>query len=92
LRGLGLVARHNQRTDQARDLLTEAVASCRRLSDVYKWAEALVLTELLELDPAARDAELARALRPATTGPMPDLFDRLQNRSMLQRRIQTGDG
>jgi hypothetical protein len=30
LRGLALMARRNQRTDQARDLLTEAVASCRR--------------------------------------------------------------
>jgi hypothetical protein len=92
LRGLALVARRNQRADQARDLLTEAVASCRRLADVYKWAEALVLTDLLELDPAAPDAELARALRLATTGPMPDLFDRLQNRSVLQTRTQTGDG
>jgi hypothetical protein len=92
LRGLALVARRNQRTDQARGLLTEAVASCRRLSDIYKWAEVLVLTELLELDPAPHDAELARAWRLATTGPMPDLFDRLQNRSMLQTRIQTGDG
>jgi DNA-binding SARP family transcriptional activator len=92
LRGLALVARRNQRTDQARDLLTEAVASCRRLSDVYKWAEVVVLTELLELDPAAHNAELARALRLATMGPMPDLFDRLQHRSALQTRTQTGDG
>jgi DNA-binding SARP family transcriptional activator len=91
LRGLALVARRSQRSDQARSLLTEAVASCRRLSDVYKWAEVLVVTELLELDPAAHDAERARALRLATTGPMPDLFDRLQNRSILQTRIQTGD-
>jgi hypothetical protein len=92
LRGLALVARRNQRTDQARDLLTEAVASCRRLSDVYRWAEALVLTELLELDPSAHDAELARALRLATTGPMPDLFDRPRKRAMLQTPIQTDDG
>jgi DNA-binding SARP family transcriptional activator len=91
LRGLALVARRNQRTDQARDLLTEAVASCRRLADVYKWAEVLVLTDLLELDPAAQDVELTRALRLATTGPMPDLFERLQNRSRLQTRTQTGD-
>jgi hypothetical protein len=91
LRGLALVARRNQRTDQAAELLTEAVACCRRQPDVYKWAEALLLTELLELDPAAHDAELARALRLATTGPIPDLFERLQNRSMLQTRTQTGD-
>jgi ATP/maltotriose-dependent transcriptional regulator MalT len=91
LRGLALVARRNQRTDQARDLLTEAVASCRRLADVYKWAEVVVLTELLELDPAAQDVELARALGLATIGPMPDLFERLQNRSRLQTRTQTGD-
>jgi DNA-binding SARP family transcriptional activator len=92
LRGLALVARRNQRTDQAAELLTEAVACCRRQPDVYKWAEALLLTELLELDPTVHDAELARALRLATTGPMPDLFQRLQNRSMLQTRTQTGDG
>jgi hypothetical protein len=91
LRGLALVARSERRTDQARDLLTEAVASCRRLPDVYKWAEVVILTDLLELDPAAHDVELARALRLATTGPMPDLFERLQNRSRLQTRIQTGD-
>ena len=92
LRGLALVARRNQRTDQATELLTEAVACCRRQPDVYKWAEALLLTELLELDPAAHDAELAQALRLVTMGPMPDLFQRLQNRSMLQTRTQTGDG
>jgi tetratricopeptide (TPR) repeat protein len=91
LRGLALVARRNQRTDQAKDLLAEAVTCCRRLSDVYKWAEALVLTDLLELDPDD-DAELARALRLATTGPMPDLFQRLQHRSVLQTRVQTDDG
>jgi tetratricopeptide (TPR) repeat protein len=91
LRGLALVARGNQRTDQAKDLLIEAVASCRRLSDVYKWAEALILTDLLELNPDD-DAELARALTLATTGPMPDLFQRLQHRSALQTRIQTDDG
>ena len=92
LRGLALVARRNQRTDQARDLLTEAVASCRRLSDVYKWAEVVALTELLELDPATHHAERARALRLATTGPMPDLFERLRKQSRLQTRTQTGGG
>jgi hypothetical protein len=91
LRGLALVARRNRRADQAKDLLIEAVASCRRLSDVYKWAEALILTDLLELNPDD-DAELARALTLATTGPMPDLFQRLQHRSALQTRIQTDDG
>jgi DNA-binding SARP family transcriptional activator len=92
LRGLALVARRNQRTDQAKGLLTEAVTCCRRLPDVYKWAEALVLTDLLELDQDAHEVELARALRLATTGPMPDLFDRLQHRSALQTRVQTDDG
>jgi hypothetical protein len=60
--------------------------------DIYRWAGALVLTDLLELDPAGHDAELARALRLATTGPMPDLFERLRKRSMLQTPVQTGDG
>jgi hypothetical protein len=75
----------------AETTFAEAVACCRRQSDVYKWAEALVLTDLLELDPSAHDVELARALQLATTGPMPDLFGRLQHRSRRQTRPQTGD-
>jgi hypothetical protein len=51
LRGLALIAQRDRRAGQARDLLTEAVACCRRLSDVYRWAEVVVLTDLLELDP-----------------------------------------
>ena len=69
LRGLALDARRPRRTDRARDLLAEAVASCRRLPDVYKWAEVAVLGDLLELDPAGREAEPARALGLATTAP-----------------------
>jgi hypothetical protein len=52
LRGLALIAQRERRAGQARNLLTEAVACCRRLSDVYRWAEVVVLTDLLELDPA----------------------------------------
>ena len=50
----------------------------------------VVLTDLLELDPAPDEAETARALRLATSGPMPDLFERLRNRSKLQTPTQTG--
>jgi hypothetical protein len=90
LRGLALIAQRERRAGQARNLLTEAVACCRRLSDVYRWAEVVVLTDLLELDPAPDEAETARALRLATAGPMPDLFERLRNRSKLQTPTQTG--
>jgi hypothetical protein len=90
LRGLALIAQRDRRAGQARDLLTEAVACCRRLSDVYRRAEVVVLTDLLELDPAPDEAETARALRLATAGPMPDLFERLRNRSKLQTPTLTG--
>jgi hypothetical protein len=40
--------------------------------------------------PGPDEAETARALRLATAGPMPDLFERLRNRSRLQTPTQTG--
>jgi hypothetical protein len=91
LRGLALIAQRERRAGQARNLLTEAVACCRRLFDVYRWAEVVVLTDLLELDPAPDEAETARALRLATAGPMPDLFE-LRNRSKLETPTQRAAG
>lgn len=89
LRGLALLAHDAGRIQQAKNLLADAIVRCRRLPDAYKWTEALVLTDLLEVDPAVRDVELAHALELTTAGPMPDLYARLQNLPRLQTRSQT---
>ncbi len=89
LRGLALVALQHGRGGEAKELLCDAVARCRRLPDVYKWVEAVVLTDVVELDGAVRDIELPRALELAIDGPMPDLYTKLRDLSDLQTGSQT---
>jgi hypothetical protein len=90
LRGLALIAQRERRAGQARNLLTEArrllPAPLRRLpvgrgGGPHRPAGARSGPD---------EAETARALRLATAGPMPDLFERLRNRSRLQTPTQTG--
>jgi hypothetical protein len=66
------VACRNRRTGQTRELLAEAVASCRRRPDVYKWAEVVVLADLLEPDPVAPDAESAAGVHREAHGLVAD--------------------
>ena len=77
LRGLGLVAAHDGETEAARRLLGEAVDSARSQPDIYAWAEALTLTDLVELEAGRDAAHLSRAMAIARRGPMPDLVARL---------------
>lgn len=89
LRGVALVARDTGRVEDAKTFLGDALVRCRRLTDAYKWTEALVLTDLVELDVAVRDVELPGALELATAGPMPDLYARLRDSHDLQTESQT---
>ncbi len=57
LRGLALVEAAGGRDGEAHDLMTRALTSCRRFPDTYRWAELLILTELVELE---RGADLER--------------------------------
>ena len=76
LRGLGLLSAPNDR-DAALQLLVRAVSYCRRYRDVYPWARALILTDLVELQRGADDRVLEEAYELAVLGPIPDLAERL---------------
>jgi DNA-binding SARP family transcriptional activator len=77
LRGLALVAARNGDLVRAEELLGRGLACARRLPDSYDWAEAVVLTDLVELE-CGRDPEhLAAAVRIVERGPMPDLARRV---------------
>lgn len=88
VRGLALLDRQEGRDDVAQERLRDGLIRCRRLPDTYKWAEALLLTELAELGGAdLEDVAAARAL--AKQGPMPDLMSRLERKTTSQTRSQT---
>lgn len=76
-RGLALGHLDGGRADEGRRCLEDALGRCRRLSDTYKWAEAVILVDLIELDRGADPEHLAAALRLVQRGPMPDLAARL---------------
>lgn len=76
LRGLGLLRAADDR-DAAIQLLVEAVAYCRRYRDVYPWARAVILTDLVELQRGADNRLLEEAYQLAVLGPIPDLAERL---------------
>ena len=63
--------------DDARSLLRSALMRCRSLPDSYRWAEAVVLTELVELEGGSNVEDLRAAVDLAQSGPMPDLMARL---------------
>jgi len=78
LRGLALLDAAAGRTESARAMLTEAIDRCVRASDTYRWVEALLLTDLVELGRGADPTHLERALWLVRRGPMADLAQRLQ--------------
>lgn len=90
LRGLALCASQDGRPDEAKEMLRDALARARRETDTYHWAEAQILTELVELEEGADVEHVRDALRIAVTGPMPDFVERLKPyASDLQTRLQT---
>jgi DNA-binding SARP family transcriptional activator len=90
LRGLALCAQHDGRPDDARAMLEEALARARRETDTYHWAEALILTELVELEGGSTPEHVRDALRLALSGPMPDFAERLKPYAAgLQTQLQT---
>ena len=77
LRGLGLVAARDGDGAAAERLFGEAADAAASLPDVYAWAEAIALTDLVELEGGRDAARHARAMSIARRGPMPDLVARL---------------
>jgi DNA-binding SARP family transcriptional activator len=78
LRGLALCATSTGDKEEARRLLLEALGRANRNSDTWKWAVALVLTDLVEVEEGSVAEHVSQASRIASSGPMPDLMERLQ--------------
>ncbi|HVL51665.1 MAG TPA: tetratricopeptide repeat protein, partial [Actinomycetota bacterium] len=78
LRGIALCAATRGDTEEARRLLLQAVDRASETSDTWRWAVATVLTDLVEIEKGSVPEHLAQARRISSTGPMPDLVERLQ--------------
>lgn len=92
LRGLGLLRATAGDTPAAVELLTDGLARCTRFDDVYAWARAVILADLVELERGRDPAHVAAGLEVALSGPMPDLAERLRPwlpQAAAQTRPQT---
>lgn len=78
LRGIALCAASRGDREEARRLLLQAVDRASGTSDTWRWAVGCVLTDLVEIEQGSIPDHLARARQIASTGPMPDLMERLQ--------------
>jgi DNA-binding SARP family transcriptional activator len=78
LRGIALCAARNGDNEEARRLLLQAVDRASGTSDTWSWAVGCVLTDLVEIEQGSVPEHLAQARQIASTGPMPDLVERLQ--------------
>ncbi len=93
LRGLSSLHLADGDRDGAMATLEDALSRCRRYPDVYAWARALILTDLVELERGRDRRHLDEALQLALVGPIPDLAERLSGwlpqGSSPQTRLQT---
>jgi DNA-binding SARP family transcriptional activator len=89
LRGMAQVAASQGNEEEAQRLLLEAIERAGRTPDTWRWAVAWVLTDLVELEKGAVQERAVEAYRIASTGPMPDLVQRLQKFLRPQTRPQT---
>ena len=88
LRGLASVEVRRGDTARARTLLKEAHQRCTRVPDTLWWADAAILTDLVELDAGGDRRVVEDAMRLVRRGPMPDLAARL-SRFSRQTLLQT---
>lgn len=89
LRGLAHVEWRAGRHGEARELLAEAHARCSRVPDTLWWADAVILTDLVELEHGSDAGHVQRALEIAHRGPMPDVAERLRRYTRRQTPRQT---
>lgn len=89
LRGLAHVEWRAGRQGRAREMLVEAHARCSRVPDTLWWADAVILTDLVELEHGSDAVHLEQALAIARRGPMPDVAERLRRYTRRQTRGQT---
>ena len=89
LRGLAHIEWRAGRRAKAREMLADAHARCSRVPDTLWWADAVILTDLVELESGSDAAHLEAALGIARRGPMPDLAQRLRRYTPRQTPAQT---
>ena len=78
LRGFAYLSLHDGQRDRAVDLLHDAFERTHRYADIYKWAEAAIATDLVELEDGRDPVILGAATRLVLKGPMVPLASRLQ--------------
>lgn len=89
LRGLAHVEWRAGRRGKAREMLAEAHSRCSRVPDTLWWADALILTDLVELEQGSDPGHVDQALEIARRGPMPDMTERLRRYTRRQTPGQT---
>ena len=89
LRGLAHVEWRAGRHGQAREMLAEAHTRCSRVPDTLWWADAVILTDLVELEHGSDAGHVRLAIEIAHRGPMPDVAKRLRRYTRPQTRGQT---
>lgn len=93
LRGLALLEAAAGNREHARTMLEDALQRNDRHPDAYRWAEALILTDLVELEEGRDRARLDAALALARKGPMNDLAAKLAALAGdPQTEVQTSSG
>jgi DNA-binding SARP family transcriptional activator len=78
LRGFAYLALHEGQRARAIGLLRDAFERTHRYADIYKWAEAAIATDLVELEHGRDPVILGAATRLVLKGPMIPLAARLQ--------------
>jgi DNA-binding SARP family transcriptional activator len=89
LRGLALVANREGDSGRAIGILEEGLRCYRSQPDSYVWAEATILTDLVDLQRGGDSRHVVDAVRIVTRGPMPDLAARLASATAAQTPSQT---
>jgi len=88
LRGLGLLRADAGDRAGAIALLNRGLDACARYPDVYGWAKALILVDLVELEDGGDARTLASATEAVTRSPLPPLAERLRP-WLAQTRLPT---
>jgi DNA-binding SARP family transcriptional activator len=89
LRGLALVEGSEGRAAEGLAIMARALDSCRRFPDTYKWAEILILTELVELEHGTDRVRHNDARRLAHDAGLAQLVGRIDRASERQTLPQT---
>lgn len=87
LRVLGHLEARRGDVSRALEMLDDALRRCVRLADTYRWAEAQILTDLVELENGRDPSRVEAAVRLAQEAPMPEFVHRL---TRLTSAPQTG--